>query len=104
MQTKKALISVDMMMIIVWLVINTLLDINVNDEKLLKAHLNILEWQEISYKLFIFSWWLDHDEQTPGKMIISCLLCSRETENQNRCSAAAIFCRHVFNLRFILLN
>lgn len=37
MQTKKALISVDMMMIIVWLVINTLLDINVNDEKLIKS-------------------------------------------------------------------
>lgn len=37
MQTKKALISVDMMMIIVWLVINTLLDINVNDEKLVKS-------------------------------------------------------------------
>lgn len=37
MQTKKALISVNMIMIIVWLVVNTLLDINVNDEKLVKS-------------------------------------------------------------------
>lgn len=37
MQTKKALISVNMIMIIVWLVINTLLDINVNSEKLIKS-------------------------------------------------------------------